>query len=109
MTNILPIEPKQFVMLGKLVPYIYRCYGLVLCDFNGISELLNISLEKALKDAKEKNRVTTFQNQCYCTADDFAFWVDELPEAPLLAKQLAKRIHKTSDTEMAKYFLFERK
>ena len=95
--------------LGTVVRHIKKCDGIILCDFIGVAELLNYPIGKTLHIAKERDLVTTVNGHVYCTADDFAFWVDELPEAPLAAKELAYKIHKTSTTEMAYYFLFNQK
>jgi hypothetical protein len=100
--NVVPFTSP----LGTVVPHIKKCDGIILCDFIGIAKLLNYPIEKALNIAKERDLVTTVNGHVYCTADDFAFWADELPDAPLPAKALASKIHKTSATEMAYYFLF---
>ena len=92
--------------LGTVVRHIKKCDSIILCDFIGVAQLLNLPIEKALQMAREGDWVTTVNGEVYFTADDFAFMVDELPEAPLVAKVLADRIHKTSDTELALYFLF---
>ena len=92
--------------LGTIVRHIKRCDGIILCDFMGVAKLLNLPIEKVLQIAKKGDQITTINAHVYCTADDVAFMVDELPDAPLAAKELADRIHKTSDTELALYFLF---
>jgi hypothetical protein len=105
----LPTQPKQFVSsAGTLVNGIYKCDGqIILCDFNCIAILLECTPEKAVQIAKKRDRVSMFDKQLYCTADDFAFLVDELPEAPLVAKQIAQKIHRTSETALLYYFLFD--
>jgi hypothetical protein len=107
MTNILTIQPTEvFSILGTKIHHIYKCDGLILCDFYGISSILGCSWEKAVQIAVKHDRLTVFEKQLYCTADDLAFLIDELPEVPLTAKELAKKIHKTSTTELSNYFLF---
>ena len=108
MTKILPIEPRQFVTRsGIKVRHIYKCEEIVLCDFDAIAFLLNCTPEKAVQVARERDLISVFDNYLYCTTDDFVLLVREFLESPLPVKELAKKIHEKSESELMIYhFMF---
>lgn len=108
MTNILTNQPTQALsVLGTKIPHIYKYEGVILCDIQGIATILSCSPEEALKTIIKYDRLTVFKKQLYCSSDDFAFLVDELPEASSLAKKIANSIHKSSETALLYFFLFD--
>lgn len=110
MTKRLLTEPKQFITpAGTIVRHIYKVDHQVCCDLDGLANLLEASTVAAERLARKHDRLTVFEKSLFCTADDFAFLIDELPGAPLPAKKLASKIHKTSEMEMAYYFWFNQK
>lgn len=106
----LPSKPKQFVSpIGEKVDRISICDGqIILCDVQGVAELLQLTAEKVVQLGKKLNRLSVFNDRLFMSADDFSFFVEEIPQdlVPLPAKELAKAIHKTSETQMLYHFWF---
>lgn len=99
-------QPQKFTLLENAVPHVYRESGILFCDIEGASKILECSVERAKQKAERFDRLTIFGDRLYISADDLAFLIDEMQNPPSLAKQLAKKIHQTSSTELVYFFLF---